>query len=205
MRWRGYLRRIRGLSQPLGDAMTKSSANRLGALALVLTDRLTGAIERELGIGGMAPAALMTIKVEESITIEKLAKILRLGQSSMVRAVQALEARGLVKKLPGKDRRTLLLKLTPAGRKMVSTLLTRRAAIVERAFDAVPKKNRVAFAEGLDAMLEAMVEKADDKYPTCRLCDEDVCGDFEDCPVERSSLRISDSASSARARRERIA
>ncbi len=185
--------------------MTKSSANRLGALALVLSDRLTGAIEEELGIGGMAPAALMTIKVEESITIERLAKILHLGQSSMVRAVQALEARGLVKKLPGQDRRTLLLRLTPSGRKMVSVLLARRAAIVERAFDAVPTKSRSALAAGLDAMLEAMVEKAEDKYPICRLCDEDACGGFEDCPVERGSLRIADSASPARARRERIA
>ncbi|MGH6933744.1 MAG: MarR family winged helix-turn-helix transcriptional regulator [Dongiaceae bacterium] len=148
---------------------------------------MNAAIESELGVGGVGPAALIAIDVEPGILVERLATHLRRGQSSMVRAVQVLESRGLVEKRPGRDRRTLGLYLTRKGHKTVANLLDRRSRVLDKALAALSSGELKRFEKSIGLMLEALIERADDRYPMCRLCDEAACGPADSCPVERGA------------------
>lgn len=171
--------------------MTIKTANLLGALSLALSDRFEAAMSDELGIGGVAVSALVLIDAEPGLTIEALAEIACVAQSSMTRAVAHLHAAGLVTKTAGQDRRTLVLALTDAGQARLSRMLDRRAAVLEQVLGAVPLEERAAVERGLSAMLEALPKVASDRFRICRLCDEQSCGPHDECPVERGAGRLS--------------
>lgn len=169
--------------------MTQKTANLLGALSLAIAGRIDQAIEEELGIGGIASSALVVIEAEDGMTVERLAKLLKMSQSSMVRAVQQLTSLGLITKRAAQDKRVLTLHITKAGHSKLKTLLRRRAKILDGMIGVLGPKASIAFNEALEQLLEALVSKPDDKFSICRLCDEDSCGAYEDCPVERGAKR----------------
>jgi MarR family transcriptional regulator, negative regulator of the multidrug operon emrRAB len=170
--------------------MTTKSANLLGALSLALTDKFSAAMEEELGIGGIAGSALVLIDAETDITIESLAKVLHTAQSSLTRAVQQLVNLGHVKKLPGKDRRTLILKITAKGEKKLSRMLERRAVILDAALSVLPREAQAGFSASLEVILSELLQSPEDRFKVCRLCDEDSCGEQSECPVERGATAL---------------
>src|SRR5262245_51575564 len=147
-------------------------------------------MEEELGIAGVAASVLVLIDAERDITIERLAKLLSVAQSSLTRAIQQLDALGLVEKAPGKDRRTLILRLTRDGKRKLARMLRLRAAILEAAIGVLPAGHQRAFAEGLGAALSGILQTPDDRFRICRLCDESSCGGYKDCPVEQGAARL---------------
>lgn len=170
--------------------MTIKVANLLGALSLALADRFEDEMADEAGIGGAAVAALVLIDAEPGLTIEALAGITGVAQSSMTRAIAQLHASGFVTKTPGTDRRTLVLALTEAGRGRLSRMLDRRAAVLESALSAVAPEDRAAVERGLSAMLQALPRAPGDRFRICRLCDEGSCGPHAECPVERGATKL---------------
>ena len=166
------------------DLMT---ANVLGALSLTLIDRINKKIEGQLGLGGIASAALLTIGVEPGIKVETLSRLLRVGQSSMVRCVQNLEDQGLVAKRQGNDRRSFELSTTAAGDRMRADLLALRQSVTMQAVGALRPDQRQLLGELVETIVQSMVDAPDDRYPICRLCDESACGPGDECPVERGA------------------
>jgi DNA-binding MarR family transcriptional regulator len=74
---------------------------------------------------------LLLIEANPGVTQSRLAQAVSLERSTMVGVLHTLEARGLVERRRGADRRTNGLWLTPLGRSLVSRL-KRRIQLHER-------------------------------------------------------------------------
>ena len=74
---------------------------------------------------------LLLIEANPGVTQSRLARAVSLERSTMVGVLHTLEARGLVERRRGADRRTNGLWLTPLGRSLVSRL-KRRIQLHER-------------------------------------------------------------------------
>ena len=74
---------------------------------------------------------LLLLDANPGVTQSRLAAAVALDRSTMVGVVDALEARGLVERRRGEDRRTKGLWLTRAGRALVARL-KRRIALHEQ-------------------------------------------------------------------------
>jgi MarR family transcriptional repressor of emrRAB len=169
--------------------------NVIGALTVVLGDRLRDATEEASGMGGALPAALSALhEWAGGRTIETLAGGLRLSHSRTVRVVDRLEADGLARRAPDPaDGRGVLVELTPAGRRAGARVLDARAAALE---DAVPLEDRRALAQIAERALARATTGRRAAGAICRLCDAHACGHDEGlCPVTRAA----DAAESARA------
>jgi MarR family transcriptional repressor of emrRAB len=106
------------------------AANVLGALALVLTDRVTDAVEAaaaQAETGAVALSALRHVLPPDP-SIDLLRQVLGLTHSGTVRLVDRLEAAGQVRRGSGRDGRTRTVSLTTAGRRAA----TRVTSEVER-------------------------------------------------------------------------
>src|SRR3954465_4169390 len=88
-------------------AQSLRTANLVGAWALVVADAVTRTTERETGLGGAVPAALVTIGAYLDQSIEELRGALGLSQPGTVRLVDRLEAEGWVRRRPGRRPRTV--------------------------------------------------------------------------------------------------
>ena len=98
--------------------------NVVGALSLVLGDRLRAATEEAAGLAGALPAALVSLhEWAGGRPIDVLANALRVSHSRAVRVVDRLEAEGLVKRsIAPQDRRKVNLRLTRKGARIFEQL-----------------------------------------------------------------------------------
>jgi MarR family transcriptional repressor of emrRAB len=168
--------------------------NVIGALAVVLGDRIRDATEEASGMGGAFPAALSSLhEWAGGRTIETLASGLRLSHSRTVRVVDRLEAEGLATRARDPvDARGVLVELTPAGHRAGARVLDARAAALE---EAVPVEERRAFAQIAERTLARATTGRRAARVICRLCEGHACGHHEGlCPVTRAA----DAAESAR-------
>lgn len=166
----------------------KSVLNRLGAVALALTDAQFSAARRATGLGPSAIAAVTMLGAWPGATIADLAAVAGVTHSVMVRTVEGLRTDGLVARQAVEDGRKVALILTDAGERLRTTILAARARALEPALHALPAQDRPAVAAALDAMLAALTEGRAQADHLCRLCDETACGD--DCPVEARARAI---------------
>jgi DNA-binding MarR family transcriptional regulator len=162
--------------------------NRLGALALGLTDAQEAAAMEASGLGPTACAALLAVGVAPGASIGEVAPVAGVSHSVMVRATEALAASGLVTRAVGVDRRRVALRLTPAGESARAAVLAARAAALEAALAPLAESERAALDGLLDRLLAGLTTGRAQADHLCRLCDEDACG--EGCPVEREARRI---------------
>lgn len=161
---------------------TLRTANLLGALALMIVDRIKAEVEGGLGHGGEAPGALITIGHEPGLSNDLLRQALGLTHSGTVRLVDRLQREGLVTRRPGTDGRTVALYLTASGETVRHQLLRKRAATLDPLVSTLSAQQ----VEVLDGILEQMLQQAfntpSDAYHICRWCDEQAC---HICPMER--------------------
>src|SRR5918997_3466346 len=91
----------------------------LSRASYTLTTELTAALE-EAGISPRAHAVLTAAMCEER-TQGEIAKAVGLDKTTMVVTLDELEAAGLAERRPSEgDRRARIIKVTPAGRKLVA-------------------------------------------------------------------------------------
>jgi DNA-binding MarR family transcriptional regulator len=169
--------------------------NVIGALVVVLGDRIRDATEQASGMGGALPAALSALhEWAGGRTIETLAGGLRLSHSRTVRVVDRLEERGLARRARDPhDGRSVLVHLTPAGERAGRRVLDARAAALEQAIAAAERGELAQIAERLLARATTGRRAAG---AICRLCDAHACGHHDGrCPVTRAA----DAAEAARA------
>ncbi|MBG0561519.1 MarR family winged helix-turn-helix transcriptional regulator [Actinoplanes aureus] len=166
-----------------------SEANLLGALALVLTDRMAEAAAAEAGEAGAAAAALSSLyHFLDRPTLDTLRRVLGLTHSGAVRLVNRLEAQGLVTRGPGEDGRSRAVTLTPAGRQAAARVDAARSAVLERALDRLPPDQRAVLHGLLGQVMTAVVRDKDGGAWICRLCDLGACGrDQGRCPTANAA------------------
>jgi DNA-binding MarR family transcriptional regulator len=161
--------------------------NVIGALVVMLGDRIRDATEEASGMGGALPAALSALhEWAGGRTIETLAGGLRLSHSRTVRVIDRLEADGLATRARDPaDGRGVLVHLTPAGHRAGRRVLEARAAALEEAVAEIDRGELAPIAERLLARATTSRRAAG---AICRLCDSHACGHHDGrCPVTRAA------------------
>lgn len=160
-----------------------ADANVLGALALILTDRMERSVAAAAGGHSMTAAAALSALLHflDRPTVDSLRRVLGLTPSGAVRLVDRLAAAGLVTRGPGADGRTRSITLTAKGRRAATRISEARAAVLASALAELTPGERQTLARLTGRMLGAMVQLKLAAGPdtgawTCRLCDVNACG-----------------------------
>jgi DNA-binding MarR family transcriptional regulator len=171
------------------DAYKSQVANRLGALALTLSDGIREETERATGTAGGVPAALVSLhQWADGSSVEVLADAMRVSHSRAVRVVDQLAAAGLARReTDPDDRRRALVRLEPAGRELAHRALEARSRVVRSAVDHLDMVDLGGLDRLLGALLDARVVDVHGARGACRLCDAHTCWHYEGlCPVTRA-------------------
>jgi MarR family transcriptional repressor of emrRAB len=156
------------------------TGNLLGALALTLADHI--------GTGSDAAALITLRNYAEGEPLDLLCRALALSHPGVVRLADRLEHRGLVERRRSeRDGRAVALRLTPAGRRAAADALTARAQAIDTALAALRPSERTALTGMLERMLAAHTTDSTASLVICRLCDPDVCGHPDRCPVTQAA------------------
>ena len=153
------------------------AANLLGALSLVIADRMADEMALAGGRPESAAAALSALlHFLDAPTIDVLRQVLGLTSSGTVRLVDRLQSAGQVRRGAGADGRSTSVSLTPAGRAAAGRVADARARVLA----------------GLIAkMLAGFVRGPGATRWLCRLCDVGVCRSAEGgCPVTSATRAL---------------
>jgi DNA-binding MarR family transcriptional regulator len=167
-------------------------ANRLGAMALTLGDRVRDATEAATGMAGGLPAALVSLREwADGRSVDVLADAMRVSHSRAVRVVDRLEAAGLAHRdSDPSDGRRALVWLEPAGRELAQRALDARSRVLLSAVAELDAADVRDLERLLAAVLEATTVDTRAAMETCRLCDAHACGHYEGaCPVSQAADR----------------
>ena len=174
------------------EAYISQIANRLGALALTLSDGIRDATEEVTGMAGGLPAALVSLREwADGSSVEVLAETMRVSHSRAVRVVDRLEAAGLARRESDpSDGRRARVWLEPAGRELAERALDARSRVLLFALAEVDAADMRDLERLLGALLDATTVDVRAASGTCRLCDAHACGHYEGaCPVSRAADR----------------
>ena len=172
------------------EAYISQIANRLGALALTLSDGIRDATEEATGMAGGLPAALVSLREwADGSSVEVLAEAMRVSHSRAVRVVDRLEAAGLARRESDpSDGRRALVWLEPAGRELAERALEARSRVLRSAAAQLDGSDLPDLERLLGALLGATTVNVRAAKETCRLCDAHVCGHYEGaCPVSQAA------------------
>ncbi len=183
-------------------SQTRSShqhvANVLGALSLVVADRMNAAVEAVAALGPSAPAALAALhELLDGGSVTQLSSVLGLSHSGTVRLVDRLAVEGLVERIGAQDGRAVSVVLTSSGRRVALRIRRARSRALTSALSALTSDEVDNLAAALDKMLatitlsraeERSAHSHDRPQPwLCRLCDFAACGRSEgNCPVNNA-------------------
>lgn len=173
-------------------------ANALGALSLVIADRMSAAVEAVAALGPSAPAALTALhEFLDGGSVTQLSSVLGLTHSGAVRLVDRLGAAGFIERVAAQDGRAVSVVLTRRGRHLALQILQAREKTLTSALSALTPDELDNLAAALDTMLttvtlaraeERSAHSHDRPQPwLCRLCDFAACGRSEGhCPVNNA-------------------
>jgi DNA-binding MarR family transcriptional regulator len=167
----------------LKDAMDDRSANLVAALAVALYDEVAGSLADADLPGPSAAAALTTLRAFPDDGIDALSRVVGLTVSGTVRLVAGLVDDGLVSKRPGRDGRSVALRLTDAGHRQARRVLASRRHRMEGAVTSLNAAEQRAFVRLAEKLLAGLTTDRLDADRICRLCDDAACPDRR-CPVE---------------------
>ncbi|MFB7718791.1 MarR family winged helix-turn-helix transcriptional regulator [Nocardia sp. NPDC056100] len=173
------------------------TANVLGALSLVVADRMNTAVEAVAALGPSAPAALAAMhQFLDGTSVTQLSSVLGLTHSGTVRLVDRLASEGLVERGRAQDGRAVSVVLTRDGRDMAARILHTREKSLTSALSALSPKEIDNLATALDTMLTTVtLARAEQRASggarsqpwLCRLCDFGACGRSKgECPVNNA-------------------
>jgi MarR family transcriptional repressor of emrRAB len=163
--------------------------NLMGALALVIADRTTDAIEDSSRQSRTAAAALSALhQFLGTPSIDLLRQVLGLTSSGTVRLVDRLEDSGYVTRRAGTDGRSTLIQLTASGRRAASRVSRARASVLREALSVLsPDERRTLDAIAAQLLVSLMRGPGAVRW-MCRLCDVTACGRYQGrCPVAATS------------------
>jgi DNA-binding MarR family transcriptional regulator len=122
------------VSTTRGDRRLDRTGNLLGALSLAVTERTSAAAGDALGqseSGAVALSALHHFLDDPSVDL--LRQVLGLTASGTVRLVDRLQDAGYITRRPGRDGRSVSLRLTAAGRRAAQRVSAARADVLKEA------------------------------------------------------------------------
>jgi DNA-binding MarR family transcriptional regulator len=166
-------------------------ANLLGALALLVTDRVEEALAQTVGRSQTAAAALSALdQFLDGPTVERLAQVVGLSQSGAVRLVDRLERDGYVRRGAGADARSITVSLTPAGSRIARRLRERRDEVLIDILQPLDATEQRVLGDLVGRLLVGMMREPGARRWGCRLCDLGACGRAQgQCPIEQEARR----------------
>ena len=165
------------------------TGNLLGALSLSVADRTSDAVGDSVGQSETAAVALSALhQFLESPSVDLLRQVLGLTASGTVRLVDRLEDAGYVTRRPGRDGRSVSLRLTASGRRAAERISAARAAVLQDALWVLDPSEREAFDELVSRVLVGLMRGPGAVRWMCRLCDMTACGrESGRCPVANAA------------------
>jgi MarR family transcriptional repressor of emrRAB len=163
------------------------TGNMLGAAALAISGSVDQSNTERGRRGQVANAALSVLLQWPPRTIGDLSKILRRSHSATVRLVEELQAEGLVTKHSGADRRSIVLTLTPAGRREAAGILATREKVLGDVVARLTPTDRQGLSRILEKILIALTSDREACDHICRLCNLAACPQKR-CPAELTAL-----------------
>jgi DNA-binding MarR family transcriptional regulator len=155
--------------------MSSRDANLVGACALAVAGRLPASA---------ADTALVALDGWLSgTTVDGLARVLALTHSGAVRLTDRLAGDGLVERRAGADARSRALHVTAAGSAEAARLRAERFAALEDVLGVLDAAERETLTGIVERLLAGITRAGAAPGRTCRLCDADVCGHPDRCPV----------------------
>lgn len=159
------------------------AANILGALSLLIQDRVESVWQSTLDLSPMAAAAIVQIDNDPGSSIELIASHIGLTHSATVRVIDKLAERGLVEKdRARKDARAQSLKLSKAGKRVVQQLHAARNRVTDALLGGLDAAQRTALEQAIRAILHRCVAPGREADVTCRVCDDRRCSP-DICPI----------------------
>lgn len=158
----------------------------LGVTALAVLDRLRAAVDGDPGLGEAEAGALVHLQAWPGEAVGELAGVVGRSQPAGVRLVDRLVERGLVRREPGVDRRTVALVLTDAGSRAADAVLAARAKALAPVLAELSSSERQALERLLDGVATGLAADWTSSLHTCRLCDRTACTSGPGCPLERT-------------------
>jgi len=174
------------------EAYISPAVNRLGAVALTLSDAMREATEAATGMAGGLPAALISLREwADGRSVDVLAEAMRVSHSRAVRVVDSLEAAGLARRQPDpSDGRRVLVWLEPAGRELAAQALDARSRVLLAATADLDAGDVRDLERLVGVLLDSTTDDVGSAMRTCRLCDAHACGHYDGrCPVTRAADR----------------
>ena len=166
------------------------TANLLGALSLVITDRVEEAVEGA-GVPSVSAAATLSALLHflDLPSVDLLRQVLGLTSSGTVRLLDRLEEAGYVRRGPGGDGRSVSVSLTPTGRRTARRVAAARAGVLNRGLAVLSADERHVLEQLLAKILVGRVRAPVAVRWGCRLCDTRACGrERGECPVASFAL-----------------
>ena len=161
------------------------TANMLGALSLIVADRVREATGAE-STWSAARVSLQT--VTDGGSIDELRRVLGLSHSGGVRVVKALSGAGLVDlRRDRNDGRAVQVRLTARGGAAATRIRAARLNALDGLLEGLAPAERAQLDGLLSLALGAATGDRDHARHICRLCDPGVCGHPARCPVTRSA------------------
>ena len=169
-----------GTAPPIGQ-----TANLLGALSLMIADRMADAMGEAGGRPESAAAALCALlHFLDRPSVDLLRQVLGLTSSGTVRLVDRMTEAGYAERGPGHDGRSTSVTLTEVGRAAAQRVAAARADVLEGALAGLPEADRAALRRILGTMLVGLMRGPGAVRWMCRLCDTGACRGAEGgCPV----------------------
>jgi DNA-binding MarR family transcriptional regulator len=165
------------------------TGNILGALSLAVTDRTADAAGDAVGLSESAATALSALyHFLDEPSVDRLRRVLGLTPSGTVRLVDRLEDAGYVARRPGRDGRSVSLRLTAAGRRAARRVSDARAEVLEEALADLAPDERDALDALISRALVRFIRGPGATRWMCRRCDMYACGrDAGRCPVANAA------------------
>jgi DNA-binding MarR family transcriptional regulator len=161
------------------------TANLLGALSLVIADRMADAMAEAGGRPESGAAALSALlHFLDRPTVDLLRQVLGLTSSGTVRLVDRMAESGYVQRRPGADGRSTSVSLTEAGRAAAEQVAAARTGVLLGALDGLSPAERETLRGLMAKLLAGLIRGPGAVRWMCRLCDTGVCrGTASGCPV----------------------
>jgi DNA-binding MarR family transcriptional regulator len=134
-------------------------AEQVASLRRTLHRRLNRELLRSTERPFLQLNALRVITREKLTTQAELAERLVVDAPAISRAVAKLEADGLLQRLAGADRRSVRLKVTPAGKKALAALETSLVALEDQVVSALSASEYRQLMAGMRKLQDALCMK----------------------------------------------
>jgi DNA-binding MarR family transcriptional regulator len=172
-----------------GGPRLDRTANLLGALSLAIADRTSDAVGDSVGQSETAAIALSALhQFLDDPSVDLLGQVLGLTPSGTVRLVDRLQESGYVTRRPGRDGRSVSLRLTAAGRRAAMRVSAARAAVLDEALSVLDGGQREAFDEAASRVVVGLMRGPGAVRWMCRSCDVSACGrEAGRCPVANAA------------------